>query len=175
MDNELRDDLISAALDGEPVDVEALRRVLRNEDGRETLAAFVILRAATAADGIQPTKRVAKFAEGVAGPRRLWSSSRLRLACAASVALLALAGAFLLGTTLRGPEIALRVVAPPTAPAMVSTPPTVDVRRSSGPDDHRTPTRAQAPGLPRVWALPEPPKPTRRLSFVPGVDWTSIP
>lgn len=175
MDNELRDDLISAALDGERVDVGALRGVLQTEDGRESLAAFVLLRAATAADQIPPTKRVDEFAEGVAGPRRRWSSSRLRLACTASIALLALVGAFWFGTTLRGPEITLRVVAPRTAPAVVSTPPIVDVRASTDAGGQPGPMAARAPNRPRVWTLPQLPKPTRRLSFVPGVDWTSTP
>jgi|WetSurMetagenome_2_1015567.scaffolds.fasta_scaffold86442_3 hypothetical protein len=178
MDNELRDDLISAALDGEQVDVEVLRELLRNDDGRETLAAFVLLRAATAADQVLPTRRFAEFDERAPGPRRVWSfaPSRLRLACAASIALLALVGAFWFGTTLRGPAITLRVVAAPTAPGvMVATPPTADVRASAAPGDHSAPVNVRAPDLSPVWEVAEPPKPTRRLSFVPGVDWTSTP
>lgn len=177
MGNELREDLISAALDGEQVDVEALRGVLRNEDGRETLAAFVLLRAATAADQILPTRSVAEFAQRAAGARRLCSfaPSRLRIACAASVVFLALVGAFWVGTTLRGPEISLQVVAAPTAPAMATAPPVTNVPASPASGDHRASMSVRASDLPLVWAVPEPPTPTRRLSFVPGVDWTSTP
>lgn len=174
MNNELRDDLISAALDGERVDVNALRRALQTADACQTLAAFVILRAATAADPILPTRRVAEVVS-VAGHARPWWSapSRLRPAWAASTALLALVAAFWFGTTLRGPVITLRLAAPPAAPATVSAPPTIEATASTVPGNHRAPTSGPAAGPSPVRALLQPPTPTRALSFVPGVDWTS--
>jgi hypothetical protein len=176
MDNELRDDVISAAIDGEQVDVDELRRALQTEDGRETLAAFVLLRAATAADEILPTRRVAEFARMTARSRPLWPApSRLRLACAASIGLLALVASFWFGTTLRGPVLTVRLIAPPTAPAMVSGPPTIVAPTAMVPGDLPMPTTARTAGRSPVPALWEPPRTARLLSFVPGVDWTSTP
>jgi hypothetical protein len=176
MDNELRDDVISAAIDGERVDLDALRRALRTEDGRETLAAFVLLRAATAGDEILPTRRAAEFA-GIAGQSRLWwfAPARLRLACAASIAVLALVASFWFGTTVHGPVVTVSPLAPPPPPAMVSAPPTTVAPTGIVPRNDPGPTTGHAASLVPVRTLWEPPKPTRRLSFVPGVDWTSTP
>ena len=46
MNTEPRDELISAALDGEHVDPDALRLVLADPEAQRTLAAFLLLRAA---------------------------------------------------------------------------------------------------------------------------------
>ena len=54
MIDETRHELISAALDGEHVDVQVLREVLATPDGRAAAAAFLLLRATVAADVIEP-------------------------------------------------------------------------------------------------------------------------
>ena len=176
MDNQLRDDVISAAIDGERVDVDVLRRALGTEDGHETLAAFVLLRAATAADEILPAGRGDQFARMAAQSRPLWFlPSRLRLACAASFGLLALVASFWFGTTLRGPVLTVRLDTPPTAQATFTAPPTMVEPTGGLLGDHPMPPAERSAGLAPVRTLREPPKPTRLLSFVPGVDWTSTP
>jgi len=175
MDNENRDDLISAALDGEPVDVDALRRVLGTEDGRESLAAFLMLRAATAADALIPSRPLSQVVQAVGPPRiPMPVRSRLRLACAASVALLTLLGAFWFGSTLRAPVTTLTLIAPPTVPTMTATLPRVDTPANAAAIQHPATAAPLLTVSPRRTPL-EPPKPTRSLSFVPGVDWTSTP
>ena len=138
MNEQLRDELMSTALDGEPVDVEALRTALETPDGQRTLAAFVLLRAATADDGVAGTGRpeVPILAEQTPFALRRWR--RFPVAAAASLGAVALAGSFWLGTTWVPDERA-------------STPVVVGV----------APPSAEEP----------PPTPTRRLEYIPGVDW----
>ena len=182
MNTESFDDIISAALDGERVDVEALRRALATDEGRQSLAAFVLLRAATAADDIRPAHPEFVGAElapplsddGVAPPvprtRRNWllAGARVPAALAASIAIVAVAASFLLGTTLRAP---LTLVAPPIAPA--TTPAQVIVPAPTPAISGDRPSEgfreAGGPRLGRV--AEEPPKPTRVLRFEWGVDW----
>ena len=88
---------ISAALDGERVDLSVLRRALAQENGRTVLASFVLLRAATAADPIEADERVAARTRATLLRRtRGWFAPR-HLAVAASVAAMAVAASFWLG------------------------------------------------------------------------------
>ena len=174
MDTDLRDELISTALDGERVDVEALRRELATDEARRSLAAFVLLRAATAADDIAPsngeTDRVM-----VQAPRRNWllAGTRVPAALAASIAVVAVAASFLLGTGFRGPSVALTVAAPPTALATAPTPVIVPTPTPATSGDRPSEGFREA-GSPRLHRVAEePPKPTRVLRFVAGVDWIS--
>jgi len=136
MKDDDRDELISAALDGEAVDVAALGTALDTPDGQRTLAAFVLLRAAVAADRppLEDVRAAVTPARSGVGVRR----RSLRLGLAASAAACALAGSFWLGTT--------------RAPAARETTPTAVAA---------APPNAEEP----------PPTPTRRLEYVPGVDW----
>ena len=178
MDNDLRDDLISAALDGERVEVEALRAALGTAEGRDSLAAFVLLRAATATDDVAP-ERWPEHVPVIARARRsrwLLAAPRVPVAWAASLAVLAIAASFWFGTTLRAPTATLVLVAPPTAPVATLATPIVDAATAafagSQPSD-QGPRVAAASRLHRP--VGDPPKPTRVLRFVPGVDWTSAP
>ena len=176
MDNELRDDVISAALDGERVDVAALRRALATAEGRESLAAFVLLRAAAADDDVVPSKRWEDLAV-VARPRpRPWllAGPRVSAAWAASIATLAIAASFWFGTTLRAPTSTLTLMAPPAPHATILAPPIIDSPTSGIPQDRPSGPRLRAADLSPLRRA-EPPRPTRVLHFVPGVDWTSAP
>ena len=140
MNEPFRDELISAALDGERVDVVALRAALETPDGQRSLAAFVLLRAATADDGDGGAGDLAVPVLGAQTSlaRRGWRP--LPVAVAASLGAVALAGSFWLGTTWPADE------------------------RASAPTAAAAPTpNAEEP----------PPVPTRRLEYVPGVDWQS--
>jgi len=176
MDNELRDDVISAALDGERVDVEALRRALATAEGRESLAAFVLLRAAAADDDVVPSKRWEDLAV-VAKPRpRPWLlvGPRVSAAWAASIAILAIAASFWFGTTLRAPTSTLTLIAPPAAPMTTLAPPIIAVPTNAVSEDRLPGPRSHAADISRLRHA-EPPRPTRVLQFVPGVDWISAP
>lgn len=160
MTNEYREELISAALDGERVDVEALRGALSTSDGRSALASFLLLRAAMAADTSEPRTFVAPSAVTENARMAYWRSTlafRLPVGLAASVAALFAAGAFCLGIGWQAREAGsishsstiqtpMNQVVPATSPAPPKSHPPV-------PDD----------GMP--------PTPKRVLRFTPGVDW----
>ncbi len=176
MDTENRDELISTALDGEPVDVEALRAALATAEGRASLAAFVLLRAATAADQVAPGRR---FDEAVLPrPRRrpawLPAPPRVPFAWAASIAIVATAASFWFGTSLRAPATAVLLTAPPIAVTPVASIPAPGLENPTA--GGRRPTET-SPTSPRrvVRVVDQPPTPTRVLRFVPGVDWISAP
>ena len=177
MDNELRDDVISAAFDGERVDLDALRGALGTEEGRASLAAFVLLRAATAADDIAPRRQAEDLSafSRRARPAWLFAGPRVPAAWAASIAILAIAASFWFGTTLRAPITALTLTVPPAALAPTFAPLIVAEPAGAIPG-HRLPGGSlHAADLSRPTGTPEPPRPTRVLRFVPGVDWTSTP
>jgi hypothetical protein len=170
MDSEY-DDVISAALDGERVDAGALRRALAAPEGRDTLAAFLLLRAAAASDDVEPSEQVCHAVEDVVrSGRRTWflAGPRVPATLAASLAVAAIAASFWLGTTVRAPNTTLVMAAPPAAaheappaPAVAVVGPNLQV--GAGP----------ATGVRVHTVAEEPPKPTRVLRFVPGVDWIS--
>ncbi len=174
MNNDLRDDVISAALDGERVDVEALRRALATEDGRATLAAFVLLRAATASDNLAPARAISRVAVYAPrpSPARMLAGARARLAWAASIAILAVAGSFWFGTTLRPPVASLTLTAPLTPSVQPVVVPAADGLFGGCPPASRP--HSTGGGQLRA-AVARPPAPTRVLRFVPGVDWISAP
>lgn len=166
MDTERIEELVSAALDGEPVDVDALRQALATLEGRDALAAFVVLRAATASDAVESLAQasahaMAAISRSQPGPRRL-PSSRVRLAVAASLAVLAIPGAFWFGSTWQAQQVVVHLT-PPQAPvvrtdvAPVVAPAVTVLSPSAGP----CPQPAQ----------PQPPTPTRVVRYVRGVDW----
>ena len=150
--DETSQELISAALDGERVDVQALREILDTAEGCQTLASFFLIRAAVSADEVEPT------ADACAADRasgwRTWvlAGPRLPAGLAASIAALTVAGSFFLGFAWRGqppprqaepvPVISVPVVPPASGTATVT-------------------------GAERA----EPPTPTRRLEYVRGMDW----
>ena len=192
--------LISAALDGERVDVAALRHALEVDEGRELLASFVLLRAEVAADDFSPDHPLrAKELLPVRGlpTEAVFSSTsrlapqepcsrkgfiigpRARIAMAASVVMAMLLGSFWLGTAWRG---------------HVAVPHEVQGRRSSSPTTIAKPevsTELPAPhfrtpepgassfnrhsqdgsGAGPSKPTAEPPKPTRVLRFIPGKEW----
>jgi hypothetical protein len=199
--NDENEAIISEALDGERVDMEALRRALGSEAGRETLASFVLLRAQVAADNICPRRflRVADLDPAIRNsidvgtsqlpnlipqkaPVPAWRAfmTPVRCSLAASLAMLALAGSFWLGTKLRpttsSPTAAQ--VAPSNSSARAAnsesfpTHSAVGDRAAAAPDPKAI-TRTNPPDV-----KDEPPKPTRVLRFELGVDWreeSSIP
>jgi hypothetical protein len=201
--NEKHEELISAALDGEAVDLVELKRALAVEEGRELLASFVLLRAELAADGIVPG-RLPQSADpdsvpcpavevdfhppamvASRGPRVFYwmrNGPRVSLGLAASIAILAVAGAFWAGLALRANVVLqpaaqeaqshpkVHVAAPAvssetSAPAPVEQKISAPKTSSAGPQkDVKTPS----------WKtiLTEPPKPARVLRFIPGTDWS---
>jgi hypothetical protein len=156
MNTESFDDIISAALDGERVDVEALRRALATDEGRETLAAFVLLRAATAADDIRPAHPLAVGAElalpcsddGLAPPvlrtrRRTWllAGPRVPASLAASLALIAMTASFWFGTVTGFPG-RVRSTSPPS---LVGPELQLGAQPAPAPATGRAPAPAQQP------------------------------
>jgi hypothetical protein len=146
MHSTLTDELVSAALDGELVDVEALREVLERADARETLAAFVLLRAAAAADrDVLPAGE-----RGVRAPSGSQRRPRIPIGIAASLAAMAVAGSFWLGTMWRpnGSDVA----GPPAQQGGVAQ------SRPAGAAEEK-----DGPG--------QPPTPSRRVQFELGTEW----
>jgi hypothetical protein len=158
---------VSTALDGEPVDIEVLRRALGTSEGRDALVAFVLLRAAAAADAGAPLAQVPADVLGkIAGSRgnrfRVLLGSRVPAALAASIALLAVAGSFWLGAAWRPSNVEVQL-APPAAPAIHTTG-VPSVTPSEGPAAPPAPPCSHDSDV-------QPPKPTRVLQYVRGVDW----
>jgi negative regulator of sigma E activity len=150
MNDVMNDDILSAALDGEPVDVERLRALLASPAARSTLASFVVLRAATAADRDVPVRQ---WTQGVSHRRR-WIRESMPAAIAASVVFCALAASFWLGTHWQ----------PRPGESAGRQPGNAQVQMSPAP----SPSAAVPVGSPSVEA---PPVPRRRLEFRPGTDW----
>lgn len=150
MDTDMNEELLSAALDGEAVDVAALQEMLRRPEARETLAAFVLLRAAACADGFSESASSLTPSAGRSATPSQRGRRRVPLTLAASIAALAVAGSFWLGASWRH--------APPAVvrPALTQGTGSSEAGGSAG--------RERA-------GLEEPPVPTRRDKFVPGVDW----
>jgi hypothetical protein len=172
------DDVISAALDGERVDVGALRRALAAPEGRDTLAAFVLLRAATADDDIKPVRRCEDFAVIARRRRPAWllAGPRVPAAWAASIAIVAVGLAFWFGTTLRAPNTTLAITVPPTVLATPAQAPVVVPAPAPVATEHRRTDRFGVVDGRAGGRVPDqPPTPTRVLRFVPGVDWISAP
>jgi hypothetical protein len=157
MTDESRDELISAALDAEPVDVIVLREALASAGGRDTLVSFVLLRAAVAADTATPDADPTANVAAARHPPRRWPvvpGWRVPVGIAASIAMLLAAGSFWAGTSwpARAPDTQAAQAGP-----------------SSG---GGAPSSAPAPsGAPRPTDDDAPPTPTRVLRFTPGVDW----
>jgi len=142
MTDESRDELISAALDAEPVDVLALREALASAGGRDTLVSFVLLRAAVAADTAMP------------GAEPVVPGWRVPVGIAASIAMLLAAGSFWAGTSwpTRSPDTAAVQAGPSSGGAAPSS-------------------ATASSGALRLKDDDAPPTPTRVLRFTPGVDW----
>ncbi len=164
MNTERIEETVSAALDGEPVDLEELRQALRTAQGRDALAAFVILRSAAASDRMAPSAQhgPASLAQlSRARQRRLTPfGARAGLALAASLILCALVGAFWIGSRWQTTAVTVRLTPPKMMePVVVRAPaPVVDER----------PVVAPCPAPPQL----QPPSPTRVVRYVRGVDWS---
>ncbi len=149
MDHE---ELISAALDGERVDVDALEAALAGPGGRAALASFVLLRAAVASDEDRPAPA---FYESMApvlrtGPRAwLLAGPRIPATIAASLLAVLMAASFLLGAKARPAERGV-----------------LDLVRVAG-DPAAETARSATAGEP---VESEPPKPARVVRFERG-DW----
>ena len=155
-----RNELISAALDAESVDVQALREALATPDGRDALASFLVLRASVAADAVEPRRDAAAVMAAARARRLSWPvvlGRRIPVGVAASFAMLLTAGAFWAGTTWNAGRPAGRTgqSAPQTAGAREASPASVQhsVSREGGLEGD------------------VPPIPSRVLRFTPGVDW----
>jgi hypothetical protein len=120
--NKHREEIISAALDGEAVDLAELKHALSLEEGRELLASFVMLRAEVAADSLKPSRPLQGADADIVpcrpvevallpptGPVKRWprvlhwldAGPRVSLGLAASISMLAIVGAFWGGTVWR--------------------------------------------------------------------------
>lgn len=189
--------VISAALDGERVDLDILRGALSDEDGPKTLASFVLLRAEVAADDTYSSRSLhiadsdtARSVAAEAGGR--WSAARApaesswrhltfavrcrRIGVAAVLATLAMAGAFWFGTVWRPAppdESAGRTVRSDEPPAHIGAPEFQPGNRATG---GKAPSvedrRFDGSTGPLQRILPaEPPEATRVLRYLPGTDW----
>lgn len=160
MTNESHEELISAALDGERVDVQALKEALSTADGRDALASFLLLRAAVAADTTQPRTRGARALTDRLARGRLWGfgvGPRIPLGIAASIAALFAAGSFWIGTARQAGGIISGAGQPA---AQASSAPAVPPTSIQSPTSH-----------PQEGDAGVPPTPTRVMRFTPGVDW----
>lgn len=172
---------ISAAWDGEPVDLDSLSAALRTEAGREALASFVLIRAAaTAADVEPPAGLEVRLRSALAAPRRSWlvAGPRVPMRIAASVAVLAVAGTIWVGYGLnRGtpavPPAQMPIVA--TAPVVATPtqtgtpgvqPQPVAAREAGGSPVQRPPSRRAVAGRTDNPFDQTPPTPTRRVKLV---------
>ena len=159
MTSDERDELISVALDGECVDLDALQDALSTPDGRASAAAFLLLRAAVAADSIASPRPGFAIVNADRERRRGWlllSLPRVPAGIAASVAMLAAAGAFWIGSARpigRYAAPGAPTAAAATAPAPLPVPAQPGAALAKSEDD----------------AVP--PTPSRVLRFTPGVDW----
>ena len=91
---------ISAAWDGEPVDLDTLRSALQTAEGRQALASYALIRASAAAEDIEPRGDLAaRLRASVATPRRWWfvAGPAVPARLAGSLAAVAVAGALWLG------------------------------------------------------------------------------
>ena len=121
--NDTRFDIISAFLDGEPVDPDDLARTLAHPDAREQLADFLKLRAVVAGDGTALPRSLVRLRT----PRVPIWSARVPLPVAVALALLFGAGSF--AVSQRAPADAER---PPSASRTVRFDPGVDWQTVSG-------------------------------------------
>ncbi len=167
---------ISAAWDGEPVDLDALRAALRTPEGRELLASYALIRAMAAAQDIDPNEDgPARLHTALAARRRGWlvEGPTVPARLVASLAAVAVGAALWIGIASRpqlpaapGRDRATPVGAgstPPTA-AVDQAPPAPTGGRAVAPG-----RRAGAGSHPRPSVLDEtPPTPTRTIPLVPA-------
>jgi negative regulator of sigma E activity len=165
---------ISAAWDGEPVDLDTLRSALQTTEGRQALASYALIRASAAAEDIEPRGDLAaRLRASVATPRRWWfvAGPAVPARLAASLAAVAVAAALWLGVAWRS-----QVPAPSGAAPVAAT--TAGRGLPAGASEQTVPTSAgdQARGSerqspvgsrPRSNVLTEtPPTPTRTIRLV---------
>jgi hypothetical protein len=189
------EEIISAAIDGERVDVTALRRALASNEGQELLASFVLLRAEVVADDLEArelapvgeSRRPSSEREPASWqprvPResraRRWfqAGSRVPIRLAASLAALAVAGSFWLGTSWTDHATT------PSGGQNVSSGLTPASGQPVGQPATGAPNVATTPGAPppqsvgagRTTQSPfdagEPPRPTRQLRLDLSTSW----
>lgn len=159
MTDEERDQLISAALDGERVNLEDLRAALASPAGGATAADFILLRAAVSNDRDGAPGVAVAVAEERQHPRHPWrllSWPRVPAGLAASLLLAAAAASFWAGKSWRGPAFD----SPIPGPAVAVTTPAPKAAPDIGPA-----------ARPQAGDAVVPPTPARVLRFTPGVDW----
>ena len=118
MTDEERDQLISAALDGERVNLEDLRAALASPAGGATAAEFILLRAAVSNDRDGAPGVAAVVAEERQHPRhagRLLSWPRVPAGIAASLLVAAAAASFWAGKSWRDPAVDSAIHGPTVA------------------------------------------------------------
>ena len=147
MDQEL-EETISAALDGEPVDLEQLREALGTTEGREALAGFLLIRAAAVSGGHEPTATLKTNLQRAV--RRPWfmAGPLVPASLAASLAAVAACGALWLGVSMH--------TVPAESPA---------AEQAGAPTESAPPPAASPATRPAVEQQPPPAKPTRMLRF----------
>lgn len=122
-------EILSAFVDGEPVEPGELAAALAEPGARETLIDFVRLRVAVAADGKPSETFTRRMRERLArGPGRR-AARLLRLAAALAVATLATVGAYDL---VRGARPEQRPDEPPTATRVIRFEPGIDWKPLEG-------------------------------------------
>jgi len=193
--------IVSAALDGERIDVDLLRDALASDEGRKMLASFVLVRAEFASDNISPSRPLresdldpAQHQPMVEVSQQASRSSpsgfhwhpwhgvgpRARIGMAASFVMVAVAFAFWLGTFWQGgkglrsaDQLKNTAAAKPFRGADTSA----SLNHIGETTEVPTTTRDSAgrgDQLQRTLAT-EPPKPTRVLKFLVGTEWPSEP
>lgn len=159
MTDDERDEMISAAFDGESVDLGQLQAALATPEGRAAASEFLLLRATVAADKDMAPRVLTAGARDVPNVRATWQlflAPRVPASIAASLILLASAGALWAGMSL-GSQNARAIPGSP-ASSVVSSP----TSAAPGVRPAATQPRSDAP---------PPPTPTRVLRFTPGLDW----
>ncbi len=170
------EDIVSAALDGEAVDLCALRRALGSDEGRHLLASCVLIRATANAGDLEPGEEFrARLQQSVVRPRARWllAGPRIPASLAASLVVIAIVATLVAGRPARKDTAAVErqratapaSLAPPASATTTQVAPAVQVPGIAvGSAAQQPEHRATVP----VLKLPDPPKPSRVLRFE---DW----
>ena len=167
---------ISAAWDGEPVDLDALRAALQTAEGREILASYALIRTTAAAGDIEPREDgAARLRASIAARRRSWllGGPAVPMRLAASLAAVAIGAALWVGVAWRsqGPASPVAVPASAVTAAAGTRPagageqalpkPTATAEPAAPPERRVGAGRRASNGLDEI-----PPTPTRTIPLV---------
>lgn len=174
MTNQELEQTISAAWDGEPVDLDRLRAALQTAVGRETLASYALIRATAAAGDIEPSAEgAARLRASIGAPRRWWlvAGPAVPARLAASLAVVAVATASWVGVTWRpqgpAPSSTTTVAGPTADRGLPATPKEQALSRSAGEQAPAPAPRTPVQSHPGSNAFREaPPTPTRTIQLV---------